>query len=301
MRSLIVGAAIVDVIMRIPQLPTKGGDIYCDEKIVTVGGCAYNIANILKNFGVDYHLFVPVGEGMNATLIREAMHNDGHEILISEINQDNGQCICLVEDDGERTFITQVGLEGHFKSNWFDQLDMKQYTTIYIDGYQLCNDSASVIVNWLEKNRDKEIYFAPGPLIKQIDCILIERVFQAQPILHLNELEAKSFTNEKDIHKAVKKLFSMTNYYIIITLGSEGSIFFDGTNLFQIKGERVEVVDTFGAGDSHIASIIAAGSLGFNFIDSCKIANKVAAKIVQTKGPKMKKEDFDKQSFISIE
>ncbi len=36
----------------------------------------------------------------------------GYQILIREEESDNGYCLCLVEEDGERTFITVKGAEG---------------------------------------------------------------------------------------------------------------------------------------------------------------------------------------------
>ncbi|WP_042346503.1 PfkB family carbohydrate kinase [Bacillus massiliigorillae] len=297
MKSLLVGAAIVDIIMRIPTLPKKGEDIYCNERTVTVGGCAYNVANTLKNFNVDYSLLVPVGKGMNATIIEDALLTNQHEILIRDSKQDNGHCLCLVEDDGERTFITQIGLEGHFQDEWFNTIDINQYDNIYIDGYQLCSESGNVIVNWLEKHSDKNIYFAPGPVIKSIEQHVWEKLCKIKPIVHLNEMEATTFTGENDIHNAIQQLYNITNNHIFITLGPKGTLFFDGNEIVLIEGEKAEVVDTIGAGDSHIASIIAAVSLGHNYIEACKIANKVAAQMVQVQGPKMEKELFTTINF----
>lgn len=53
MKSLVLGTAIVDIIMKIPKLPKSGEDVLCTERKVTVGGCAYNVANILKGFNVN--------------------------------------------------------------------------------------------------------------------------------------------------------------------------------------------------------------------------------------------------------
>lgn len=69
MKTLVLGAAIVDIIMKIPRLPKSGEDILCTEKKLTVGGCAYNVANILSGFNVKHDLFVPVGSGIYADII----------------------------------------------------------------------------------------------------------------------------------------------------------------------------------------------------------------------------------------
>lgn len=53
MRTLVVGAAIVDLMMKIDRLPKSGEDIPCRETKTVVGGCAYNVANTLRNLLVN--------------------------------------------------------------------------------------------------------------------------------------------------------------------------------------------------------------------------------------------------------
>ena len=40
MKTLVLGAAIADIIMKIPRLPKSGEDILCTERKLTIGGCA---------------------------------------------------------------------------------------------------------------------------------------------------------------------------------------------------------------------------------------------------------------------
>ena len=55
MRTLVVGAAIVDLMMKIDRLPKSGEDIPCRETKTVVGGCAYNVANTLRNLHCEHH------------------------------------------------------------------------------------------------------------------------------------------------------------------------------------------------------------------------------------------------------
>lgn len=54
MRTLVVGAAIVDLMMKIDRLPKSGEDIPCRETKTVVGGCAYNVANTLRNLHCEH-------------------------------------------------------------------------------------------------------------------------------------------------------------------------------------------------------------------------------------------------------
>ena len=54
MRTLVVGAAIVDLMMKVERFPKSGEDIPCKETKTVVGGCAYNVANTLRNLKCEH-------------------------------------------------------------------------------------------------------------------------------------------------------------------------------------------------------------------------------------------------------
>ena len=190
MRTLVVGAAIVDLMMKVERLPKSGEDIPCKETKTVVGGCAYNVANTLRNLKCEHDLCVPVGSGSFADIIRRGKKEKGYEPMIEEPGEDNGYCLSLVEADGERTFITVQGAECHFKKEWFEQIDMDNYENIYIAGYQVCGKSGEIISQWLktvENVEEKHIFFAPGPMITAIEYEPMQTLFELNQILHINE------------------------------------------------------------------------------------------------------------------
>ena len=62
----------------------------------------------------------------------------------------------LVEEDGERTFITVKGAEGRFRPSWFEQLSQDAYGSIYVAGYQVCGASGRVISDWMAGAKDRD-------------------------------------------------------------------------------------------------------------------------------------------------
>ena len=136
MKILVLGNAIVDVILNIKHLPQTGDDIYCQKQAVNIGGCAYNVATILKHFHVNHDLVVPIGEGSYATMIKQELIHEGYQLHIQDDRADNGYCLCLVEEGGERTFITVPGIEKDYKLEWLSQLDASNYEAVYLSGYE---------------------------------------------------------------------------------------------------------------------------------------------------------------------
>ena len=161
------------------------------------------MAGTLRGFDADHDLFVPVGRGMYGNMIAGDLEKLGYPILIREEESDNGYCLCLVEEDGERTFITVKGAEGCFRPSWFEQLSQDVYDSIYVAGYQVCGNSGRVISGWMEGAKDrmkeKRVFFAPGPVITDIDGDVMERILSVEPILHLNEKEAFDYTKQPSV------------------------------------------------------------------------------------------------------
>ncbi len=295
MKTLVVGAAIIDILMKIDRLPKSGEDILCRESKTMVGGCAYNVASTLKNLDCPLDLCVPVGRGPYADIIARTLEQAGYDILIRDESQDNGYCLALVEATGERTFITVQGSEGTFKEEWLDSLDMTQYDRIYVAGYEVCGECGMLIANWLSKLSGKQVFFAPGPVICSLDPQVMETIFLAHPVLHLNEKEALDYTGKEDVKQAVHELYRQTGNLVIVTLGENGTLYYDGGQIHTVPPVKTTVVDTIGAGDSHIGAIIGGLSKGYDMEKCCTLANYVASCVVSVQGPTMDKKVFEEK------
>lgn len=301
MKTLVIGAAIIDIIMKIKRLPKSGEDILCSETVSTVGGCAYNVAGTLRGFGVDHDLFVPVGRGMYGDMIAGDLEKLGYQILIREEESDNGYCLCLVEEDGERTFITVKGAEGRFRPSWFEQLSQDAYDSIYVAGYQVCGASGRVISDWMagakDRMKEKRVFFAPGPVITDIDQAVMERILSVAPILHLNEKEAFDYAKQPSVEDCLKYLYGLNHNLVVVTMGASGTMYYDGSVMRQVPAYKTQVKDTIGAGDSHVAAMIAGYSKGLDTEQCVRLANRVASAIVSIQGPVMTGEMFEQQDF----
>ncbi|MCD8241578.1 MAG: PfkB family carbohydrate kinase, partial [Lachnospiraceae bacterium] len=260
-KSLIIGAAMLDIVMQVDHLPEKGGDVYARSQEMTVGGCAYNVADIVKRFDVPYTLFAPIGTGFYADFIANELRQSGHESPIRTRDGDNGYCLCMVEADGERTFLTLPGVECSFQKAWFSQINPSEYDSVYVSGYEVEGEGGSAIVSFLEDNPGLTVYYAPGPRITYIPDELHQRIFALHPVLHLNEKEAVEFTGKPEYGEAAKMLYALTKNTVIVTLGSNGACVFNGEKK-RIPSEKAKVIDTIGAGDSNIGAIIAMRKLG---------------------------------------
>lgn len=291
-KNLIIGAAMLDIVMQMERLPRTGEDVYAKSQEMTVGGCAYNVADIQKHFQVPYTLFAPVGTGIYANIIREKLEQTGHESPIHSKVQDNGYCLCMVEADGERTFLTLPGIECRFEKEWFAEVDPEEYDSVYVCGYEIEGEGGEAIIEFLEENEHLIVYYAPGPRICHIKKERHERILKLHPVLHLNEGEALQFTGEEHYEDAAEQLFEKCGNAVIITLGEKGCYLYQSGVGELIPSQKAQVVDTIGAGDTHIGAFIALRNKGKDCREAVALANQVSAMVVGVQGPTLTAEEF---------
>jgi len=284
-KVLVLGAAVIDVIIQLDSLPRTGDDAAAEHRETLVGGCAYNVAHILKQLRVDHDLFVPVGAGAYADMIRKQLQADGYPLLIEEDSGDNGWNLSIVEQDGERTFITIPGIETKWKPAWFERHDLGQYDYIYLSGYELEGPSGRVILDALAARQATcRIIFDPSPRVGYLDRETLRRVLGMNTILHLNRAELSGLTGVQELHDAVREACRQTGQPVVVTLGRDGTLLCTPEGSEVLPAGQVTVVDTIGAGDSHTGAFIAGLASGWPLREACLLGNDIAGQVVQQQG-----------------
>ena len=105
------------------------------------------------------------------------------------VDAENGCCYCLVDENGERTFLSVHGAEYTFNHEWMENIDISQISMIYVCGLEIEEPTGDDLISWLEQHRGPQIFFAPGPRIRQIGA-------SARIALEANLM---SFESEPDI------------------------------------------------------------------------------------------------------
>lgn len=292
-KILVIGSTVVDIIINVDFLPGTGQDVNIISQEMSLGGCAYNVSDTIRHFNVPYILFSPIGTGIYGDFVRKELKARNISTPVPTPDMDNGCCYCFVEPSGERTFISNHGAEYLIHKEWLEKIDMSQIEAIYICGLEIEDATGSEIVEFLEKQNNIPIFFSPGPRINSISTELLDRIFKLSPILHLNDDEAYQFTKKDDLIEAVKLLNKLTDNIIIVTCGSNGACYYENEKLNHIDAVKVAQIDTIGAGDAHIGSIIACYYKKYSIEKSIKIANLISSAVVETKGALLSDEEFN--------
>ncbi len=289
---LVIGSTVTDVIIHVDHLPKTSEDIHVIGQTMSLGGCAYNVSDMIRHFQVPYILFSPIGKGTYGHFVRQALSRKGVKSPIPTPEQENGCCYCFVEASGERTFVCHRGAEYRFRPEWFELLDTDAIDSVYICGLEIEESTGTHIVRFLEEHPKLQVYFAPGPRIQVLSSDILSRIFALSPILHLNETEAREYTRRQTAKEAAQILYAKTGNAVIITLGDRGSCCKTAEKTAYIPGVKAKQTDTIGAGDSHIGAVIARLKQGATMEEAVADANRVAAAVVGTSGALLSDEAF---------
>lgn len=288
-KTLFIGSTVLDVVVNIDHLPSLMEDINTEKISVSLGGCAYNAANILHQLDLPYVLASPIGTGFFASSVERLLEEENKKPFIKLKNQDNGCCICLVDKDGERTFISHHGAEYLFKKEWLNELDSNEIDYIYVCGLEIEDQTGEDIIEYLKFVQGPQIVFAPGSRILNIQENRMKEMFNLHPILHLNDEEALAYTKQTTIAEAMNHLYEETKNTVIVTAGAKGAYAQTKNGQIYVPTVPVQVIDTIGAGDSHVGALIAGLKKGKNIKQSLQFANQISGKVVSMAGANIKK------------
>jgi len=282
----VLGAAVIDVIADAYALPWRGCDIELKQQGVNIGGCALNIAIALKRLGITAQNALPVGHGVWADIIRNAMTKQELHSAVEAENGDNGWCLALVEPDGERTFMSFSGVENQWQQSWLDALVVPPHSLVSLSGYQLASPCGDLLTHWLEGLRDVTAFIDFGPRIADIPDALMARIMACKPIVSLNRQEAVIAAERLDVPVEALGKAWQAHYGcpLIVRHDKDGAEYYDGENAGHVPAFPATVVDTIGAGDSHAGGTLAGLAAGWALPDAVLLGNAVAAWVVSHRG-----------------
>lgn len=290
-KTLVIGSAVCDIVIPVDHLPSRSEDMNVYRQDMSLGGCAFNVCDMLRHFEVPFIPFLPVGGGIYGRFVRERLEERGIVSFCPAPAGENGCCYCLVEPDGERTFLCYHGAEYLFEEEWFSMLEESREAgeigQVYVCGLEVEEGTGERILAFLERHREYRVFFAPGGRICDIQPERMERMLNLQPVLHLNEDEALRFTHCASVEEAGRKLTRQTGNTVLVTCGAQGCSIFRNEDCAPVSVEAFPASgkgDTIGAGDSHIGSVIALLQKGYCMEEAVRGANRVAAAVVSTRG-----------------
>ncbi len=280
---------MIDIVVRIDQIPERGGDILASEHRIATGG-GYNAMSAAARQGVGAVYAGRLGQGPFSTIARGAFDDDHvDEPIEADAENDAGFCVAMIDDGGERTFITSAGAEASLRPEDLSSLDVRDGEYVVVSGYNVMySDSAPMVLEWIERLSDDVIVaFDPAIRVTDIPEENLRRILDRADWTLCNETEATSLTGASSLDEAVRALATLTGRRgVVVRHGASGcTVLVKGGGPVHVAGFSVVVVDTNGAGDTHSGVFLAELALGTGVIEAAQRGNAAAAVAISVLGP----------------
>lgn len=272
-RLIVLGSVIVDVMMTVPRLPERGGDVLADSSAITVGG-GYVVLAAARRLGLPARLAGRVGQGPFGDRVMAALTELDVEVLLPRPSTDTGFCIDLVEPDGERTFATSPGTESAMTLAELNTVEARPDDAVYVSGYDLCYPvSGPALASWLANLHDRLVVFDPGPLVAEIPDSILAAVLARTNLLTLNGREADLIGGGEALHNRLA-----AHAITVVRDGPRGcAVHQPGRATHHLPSPVVPAIDTTGAGDTHTGALLAELAQTGDPVAAAQFANIAAA------------------------
>lgn len=255
-KAVIIGSLNYDIILKQKRLPKIGETFVADSITMCGGGKGANQAVQLSKLGGKAFMAGCVGndkfgEELLSNLQKHNVNTDN--VKLSEKNN-TGMGIVNVFDDGKLIATITRGANYDITNSDIDKIKNEIISAqIIILQMEIPIEVIEYVINLASKH-DVYIILNAAPA-----CKIKEEVLSKVNCLVVNETEASFYLNKEinDVKSSIEnceELYGKIKDLLIITLGENGSLLYDGKEKLHIKARKAEVTETTGAGDSFIGA-----------------------------------------------
>ena len=257
MKVLNFGSLNIDYVYSLDHFVQKGETISSDALHIFPGGKGLNQSVAVGRAGVSVSHAGAVGKDGDflLELLKESCVDtkyiqvlEGVQTGTAIIQNDKSGDNCIILYSGANHQITKEQI-----ANTISDFEKGDFLVLQNE----INGMESIMR--VAEEKGLKIVLNPSPMNEKI----LELPLQYVDYFVLNEVEAAQILgldniSEKDGEKFVRELHdAYPRAKIVLTLGAEGSIYFDGEKLYRQRAYKTEVVDTTAAGDTFSGFFIA--------------------------------------------
>lgn len=298
------GEALVDFFPEKPGLPLAE----CDKFHRHLGGAPANVAVGLARLGARVGLMTLVGPDAFGTFVRDRLAAEGIDVAGVGVHRTakTGVTFVAVGAHGERSFLffRHPSADQMIAEHDVDEAIIARARIVHVGSSTLAREpSRAATLRALDAARRAGCLVSTDPNWRPH---LWENPAEAGPMLRelvarcdvvkISDDELAPLTGVADPEQGAARLRALGCPLVVVTLGARGCYVSCSAGHDWLSGERVDVVDTTGAGDGFVAGLLAALSPAFaagarpadltldQVRDACRLGNKVGAAVVTRLG-----------------
>lgn len=297
-RVLHTGQGVVDVVLRIPEMPEPGGDVFAQQHELLAGG-GVNVMVAAARDGAEVLYAGGHGTGPFGDLVRSSLRSEGVQILSpADPEKDTGFSIALIDDSTERTFISTSGAEARMSLEQLDAAAVREGDVVYVSGYSLVHEAnRESLLSWLPTVPTGCIVVVdPSPVIGDVDLDAVRVLLARSDVWSSNEREARlllarltpaaELPADAEPAELAELLVRATARTTVLRAGPRGAFLAGpGMDTLTVPPLKVDAVDTNGAGDAYTGVLCARLAAGEDLLTAARRAGVAAALAVTRHGP----------------
>jgi sugar/nucleoside kinase (ribokinase family) len=262
--------------------------VLADQLVLTIGGCAANVAVDLVKLGVPARVVGCVGEDVFGRVVAEMLRDRRVDVsgLRVRPGMDTSQTLIVNVAGQDRRFIHTFGANAAFEAGDIPA-EAPDCGVLYLGGYLLMEkvrpaDLAAVFAKARRRGLKTVLdVVTPGPA----DYLpRLEPVLGEVDVFLPNDHEAQLITGLSDPLAQAELFHRLGAATTIITQGERGSVLVGEELKLRAGSFPVTFVDGTGGGDAFAAGYIAGLLRGWGPEDCLRIASAVGASCVRAIG-----------------
>ena len=261
------------------------------------GGSAANTAVSVSQFGGKAFYACKVANDEFGQFYQQDLTAAGVDNGLDRLNADGvtGKCMVMVTPDAERTMNTFLGITSDFSAAEVHMDELRESKYLYVEGYLVTSDvSRNAVLEARKVAKEagvKMAYtFSDPSMVTYFKEGVDEVIGDGVDVLFCNEEEAMIYSGADSIEAAVDVLLKKTDK-LVVTLGSEGALVANANgNQVRVPTQKVEAIDTNGAGDMFAGAFMYGLTHGMSDEQSAMLANRAAGEIVTVFGARLERE-----------
>ena len=267
------------------------------------GGSAANTIIATAQFGGKTYYSCKVANDETGDFYLHDLRACGVDTNISETGRESGhtgKCVVMVTPDADRTMNTFLGITGDISANEVNADAVKASEYTYMEGYLSSSESgfkAAIEAREIAKAAGNKtaLTLSDPNMVKFFKDNLDAMMGDGVDLLFCNEAEAMMMTECDNVTDAVNGLKQHTQM-LCVTLGAKGALVVNGADTFEIAPNRVDAVDTNGAGDMFAGAYLYGITHGLSPAEAGSLASRASAEVVSVFGARLNAEQFAKLS-----
>ena len=276
---VVVGSSNTDMVVRAPYFPAKGETIIGSDFLMNAGGKGANQAVAVARLGGTVVFVCRTGNDVFGNTARNLFVKEGIDTTYVETDEElaSGVAVITVNDTAENTIVVAPGANGRLSKLQVDNA----VAAIRSAGYLLMQLeiplSTVLHAARLAFDNNVPIVLNPAPA-----TMLPDELYRMLAVITPNEKEAAllsgiNICSPEDARQAAKILFDKGPSVVIITMGKEGALVYDGNDFCQVPAPVTEAVDTTAAGDVFNGALVVGLSEGMTLEDAVTFACRASA------------------------